>query len=428
MQEAKQLNKFEKKIKTYELNEFVKKYKAYIENITLFIILLLLTTINNKIALFSIADLNLIYIILMGVRYGTNQSIISAVLSCLLLIGNSLFQGKSLVSIILLTESVVQVLTYILAGVSVGYYSDYKNNKIKEQESHITEQQEKYKFLKELYDNTYNEKNILENQVITSKDSFGKIYGVIKKIESLETQYILKSAIDVLEEFLENETIAIYTLNKGYMRLNAKSKNRLFNIKKSMKIDDLKEAKDVLLNGEIYINKSFDKDIPSMIAPIINKNNVIALIVVRELEFCKMSLYHQNLFKVMVNLIESSMIRAIAYEEAISSDRYIDNTIFLNSEEFEKIIAINEEAKNNNKVEYTLLHVEETNTLQNISSKLEKCIRETDFAGINKYGEIYILLSNTSKEEGQVVVDRMLKNNIKVEFVDETMYGVESYA
>ena len=51
----------------------------------------------------------------------------------------------------------------------------------------------------------------LEEKVLSSKYSFGKIYSVVKELDSLEPQYILKSSIDILEEFLDSKRVAIYT-------------------------------------------------------------------------------------------------------------------------------------------------------------------------------------------------------------------------
>ena len=60
-----------------------------------------------------------------------------------------------------------------------------------------------------------------------------------------------------------------------------------------------------------------------MVAIIKKGNKVIATIMIEEIEFSKMNLYYENLFKVVSNLIESSIVKAYDYEKLTSKERYI---------------------------------------------------------------------------------------------------------
>lgn len=112
-----------------------------------------------------------------------------------------------------------------------------------------------YQFLNDLYEKTYQIKNELEEQVTTSKDSFGKIYGVIKKLDSLEPDKILSASIDILKEFLECNSISIYKVNKGYLRLSLRSSNKDLLSKNSLILSKLKEVEEELNNGKIFIRQ-----------------------------------------------------------------------------------------------------------------------------------------------------------------------------
>ncbi len=419
----KNLNR-KRKSKIKDKNEFIKITKPYVENIGMFLIVAFISSfLENTNSVFTIVDLKLIYVIIIGMMHGMRQSIIAATLSCLLLISSQMHQGISIISIFVLSQSLVQILMYLLVGIYTGYASDFKNAQIKELKRINNEQNSKYEFLDDIYNSTYEEKKELEQKFISSKDSFGKIHSYIKELDSLKPQYILKSSIDIMEEFLENKNISIYTLNNNYLRLNVKSSNNNFNPAKSIKLDNLGEAREILLNKEIYINKSLNPNLPSMIAPIFKEGKVISIIMVDNVEFSKMNLYYQNLFKIIVSLIESAIIKAYSYKQLTRKERYINDTLVLKSKYFKSNLEICEASRKEKKSEYTLLKVEADGNLNDLSSKIYRCIRMTDLLGIYN-GSLYIILNNTNKEESSIVINRLLNQGLEADIVD----GVEEYA
>lgn len=413
-----------KKIKSNKykkLKIFLKHSKPYVENIVLFIIVYLISKMISPVnSVFYFLDIKLIYIIVIGILYGSKQSLIATFLSCALLIVQSLDRGISIVSILVLNESLIQLLTYVLIGVYVGYVSDFKNVQIKTLKNENKKQEDEYDFLEDLYNKTYNEKKELEEKVISSKDSFGKIYSVVKKLDSLQPQYILKSSIDILEEFLDSNRIAIYTLKNNFLRLNVKSNNEDFKPTNNIDFDKLNIVKDHIQEGELFINKGLDISIPMMVAPIKKGNKVIATIMIEELEFSKMNLYYENLFKVISNLIESSIIKAYDYEELTSKERYIYNTIFLNENSFKKLLKIKQIAKFEKKLDYTLLKIDNTFDLKLLSHIIKSSIRETDFAGIID-DSIYVLLLNTKKEESYIPINRLESKGVSAKVMEEVI-------
>lgn len=413
-----------KKIKSNKykkLKRFLKHSKPYVENIVLFIIVYLISKMISPVnSIFYFLDIKLIYIIVIGILYGSKQSLIATFLSCALLIVQSLDRGISIVSTLVLNESLIQLLTYVLIGVYVGYVSDFKNVQIKTLKNENKKQEDEYDFLEDLYNKTYDEKKELEEKVISSKDSFGKIYSVVKKLDSLEPQYILKSSIDILEEFLDSNRIAIYTLKNNFLRLNVKSNNEDFKPTNSIDFDKLNIVKDHIQEGELFINKGLDISIPMMVAPIKKGNKVIATIMIEELEFSKMNLYYENLFKVISNLIESSIIKAYDYEELTSKERYIYNTIFLNENSFKKLLKIKQIAKFEKKLDYTLLKIDNTFDLKLLSQIIKSSIRETDFAGIID-DSIYVLLLNTKKEESYIPINRLESKGVSAKVMEEVI-------
>lgn len=411
-----------KSSKYKKIKNFLKVSKPYIENIVLFILVCFLSNIISPTdSIFSTIDIKLIYIIVIGIVYGSKQSLLATLLSCLLLVGEQLSMGISLVSILVLNESLVQLLTYILVGVYVGYASDFKNVSISNLKKEKKKQEEEYEFLEDLYTKTYDEKKELEEKVIASNDSFGKIYSVVRELDSLEPQYILKSSIDILEKFLNSKRIAIYTLKNNFLRLNVKSNDAEFKPSNSINFDKLNMMKKNIQYGEVFVNKSLDLGVPMMVAPIKKEDKVIAIIMIEELEFSKMSLYYENLFKVISNLIETSIIKAYDYEELTLKERYIKNTIFLKEKWFVNLLKIKQVAKFEKKLDYTLLKISNNILpLHDLSEIIKRSTRETDRVGMMN-GDVYILLLNTTKEESLTPINRLKSRGVHSEVVEEVI-------
>lgn len=293
-----------------------KKSKPYIENISLFLIVMLISYClqKNNLAFVDI-NIKLIYIIIIGINYGSKQAILSAILSCSAIIGEDLSNDISIISTLNVNGSLIRLMMYMLVGIFVGYKHDYKNNEIIELNLDIENSKKEYELLYNLYNDTYKEKNELENRLINTKYSFGKMYDVITKLDSLELEYVLKSSIDILEEFLDNNTVAIYLLNNNYLKLNVKSNNNSFNPRERINIKDLKGIINILEKDDIFINKEFNDSLPDIITPIKNENNIVGIIILGEVEFSKMNLYYQNLFKVIVNITESFIIKAYNHKK-----------------------------------------------------------------------------------------------------------------
>ncbi|NGT53072.1 NAD(P)-dependent oxidoreductase, partial [Clostridium perfringens] len=188
----------------------------------------------------------------------------------------------------------------------------------------------------------------------------------------------------------------------------------------SIDFNKLNLIKNHIQEGEIFINKGLDLSIPMMVAPIKKGKKVIATIMIEEIEFSKMNLYYENLFKVVSNLIESSIVKAYDFEELTSKERYINNTIFLNENSFKKLLKIKQTAKFEKKLYYILLKVESNFDLKLLSEIIKSSIRETDFAGIMD-GVIYVLLLNTTEEESYIPINRLKAKGISTKVIEEVM-------
>lgn len=388
--------------------EYLKGIRKYLENIGLFILFALMSIYMNKNGMAAELDFSIVYIIIIAIMYGTNQSIISIILASILGIFLRIQNGESLIQIIYDSSTIFKISIYVFLGMMIGYVIDKKNDDIAEYEDKYKTSKDNFNFINNLYEETRIDKKELENQIINREDSLGKLFAITEKLNVLYPEMIFDNAVEAVADIMKSEDISIYILpkNQQYLRLISQSKNERLKIKKSINIGEFKEIRDKILSNEIFINKQMEKDIPTMMAPLIIENEVKGVICISNMKFEDVTLYKQNMLIVISRLTAGALSRAYTYEEAILNEKYIDDTEILRYNYFKKII---EEKDQSGVLESNIL----LKVVQGECDSLKKYIRSIDSIGIDSKENIYILLSNTNDEEIRIIMDRLENHNIK---------------
>ncbi|MCY6482930.1 GDP-mannose 4,6-dehydratase [Clostridium aestuarii] len=422
--EKDKISKPEKNFR-FKLVNLYKEHSSYIENIILFLIMLhvnLKLSFFNENILHDPIDYNLIYIGIMGLLYGRKHGIYATVYSLIIYITVFLNSGGDLIVFLYEPKHLIHVSMYLLVGVIAGYSIDKKNLEIYSHKLNISSLTQKYDFLKQIYNETRIVKEELESQIIDSEDSFGKIYNIVKKLDSLEKESVYNSSIGVIEEIMKTTKVSVYSINRSekYLRLKAKSNVTEFDIPVSMKIKDYIEFSEVIDKQKIFINRKLDENIPMMIAPIVDNdtNKVIGVIIIHEVSFENLTLYYENLFKTLVNLISGALLKAYKYEQSINDKRYVKDTSILKTKEFNEVIEKIREKKDKFRMNSILIRVlDKENNYVKIDKMISKGIREEDYLGVGKDGYIYILLINTNCLDINIIIDRFKKKGILAKII-----------
>lgn len=367
-------------------------------------------------------DIKIIYIILLGILYGNRQSMLAVGMSTALYMFNELNKGREMLSLFYDTDFFFHVAVYLFIGLVVGYTIERKNTMLESKKRELESLSEKHEFLTEVFKETRQVKDELQQQIMNNGDSFGKIYSVVKELESLEPEKIFTSTVSVVESVMKSQAVTIYTVNKygSYLRLLARSSGTQFDASKSIKVEDFPYIQKLLHEKKLFVNKDLKGDIPLLAAPVFNNGKVVAVISVHTMKFDYFTLYHQNLFKIIVDLISSSLSRALSYVEATAIQRYIDGTPVLKPEVFADILASKQVANAKHGVEFMLLTPIETfDVSDETPQKVSRFLRETDYLGMSMEGKLLVLLSNSSQEEASFVLNRFEQNGIYMRMVDE---------
>ncbi|MDR0943404.1 MAG: hypothetical protein LBM41_02625 [Ruminococcus sp.] len=358
---------------------------------------------------YGIIDIRMLFVVVTGSLYGTFVGTVSALLACV-----SLFFSPnygSLDVILYNPENWVPFALYLIIGSVLGYTKDRRD-----EEKRIFEDEKAYlldtnDYLSGICNEALINKENYKEQLLGYKDSFGKVFSAVRRLDNQMSEYVYSEAIGIIEDILDNETIAIYTVasNGYYARLAMKSKN-LKTIDKSIKIDNLSEAKDTLLSGKVWYNSNMTPGLPSYAAPIMSGGKVVAFIFIMKAKLNQLSLYYSNIFSVLSGLVQDALVRAIKEEKAAESITYIEGTRVHCEEAFKKIYDANILLAESEKIGLSLLEINTAGgDIDDISSRLENSLRETDTIGIvsDERRLLGVQLINTVGDDLKFVLGRL---------------------
>ena len=235
------------------LKHIISKHKAAVrvaEFAAFFILFELLNGIAGNQAQFKMIDLRLIFVVLFGSTYGINYGIAAAAAESLSLIRAFEAEGSSWYVLFYEPSNWIPFIFYFAVGAICGYIRMKNKDNVQfiKEENNLL--QEKFLFTREMYQETIEDKNLYKKQILGSKDSFGKIFDITRKLDVIQPQELYIETIRVLEDVLENKTFGLYTLNRenGYGRLETASAQVQGNYPNSIKLSEYSAAMEELEN------------------------------------------------------------------------------------------------------------------------------------------------------------------------------------
>ena len=246
---------------------------------------------------------------------------------------------------------------------------------------------------------------------------------LLNQLNSLSSNRVIENAVILTEKILKCRGAAFYIISEDgrYLRLVAQSHNNSvdFRIKKSIEADLAEAIKTLIESRNIFVNKQEDKELPKIMVPIVIKNKVRAALAIFDDTLEDFNIHQENIFETISEAVTNALINAYTYENAIEADRYINNTGVLKYEFFKEIIENKEYFKINNGAEYSIIKLSHkfNNDVEYLYYNLKSQMRGMDYIGLDEEGSLYLLLSNTSHEEAEFVIERLIKRGFNAELV-----------
>lgn len=406
-------NKKKRQIKV--ANSKVKNiFTSMAELLALFVFMLFLNKWVAGNAKLSFFDFRLLFVVLLGTMRGLYMGIIAAFCACVSYILN-VSNGVDWQITFYNIQNWLPFAVYFLVGAISGYSRDKNQDQLhftmKEQEL----LENKYVFLSELYAKALQNKDEFNNQIISYNNSYGRIYDMVKRLNTTLPDQVFYEAIQITEDALSNAYVAIYTVdeNSDFARLNVCSKVLNATLSKSLRMSDYPEMLENLRKNETWINTLCLPDYPIYATPIFRDDQIAGLILLMKTTYQQMSMDYANKFNIVTGLIKDSLLRAMERTKLMEKDTMLANTKILNKESFKKVLEIKKQMKESDFSEYLLIKLQYENiTLTELSETVSQMVRNQDVLGQGEDGNVYLLLSQTNNKYISLIAERLAKKQI----------------
>ena len=307
----KKLNNRTTKIKS------LKTVLPYVENLAILLAVYLLSSLIND-HLYMV-DYQLVYIVITSFLLGKVQSLLSIGLGSAWFVFDSVITGRNLVSLVIDMDSLVHISLYIFAGLTIRFVLDRKRRMLHEYENEANLIKEKYQSLSTVHKDTLLKKEELQNQIIYTDNSVGTVYSIMKELNSLDFHQIYQSSVKIVEKMLKTDKVALYLYDQkqGSWRVATHS----VDFQPVIESQQYMYLSTVVKTHEPFINRRLDKNLPSMIVPVVVDGHAAAVICIHQLEFEYLSLFYMNLMNVVAELIGSSLHLAYQHEEGTTGEK-----------------------------------------------------------------------------------------------------------
>ncbi len=341
---------------------------------------------------------------------------LSVAAALIILVTCLMMHGADLVALLYNPIELLHFISYLFVGVLTGYFADcatYERaaNAWKERQA-----QARQSFLKNVYQESVRVKDKLYRQIVNADDSIGRVYHIVRRLDSVEEENLFTQTAAVTAEVLGVADVAVYTVSSGgyYLRQKVRMGELAAARPHSLHVEDHPYLMDIFRTQRVFANRALQDDVPDLAAPVVFEEKVIAVIEIYGLDFTQWSYYEQNLLSLTSRLVAASLGRAYRFEQEAAEKRYLPGTRILKGAEFQKVLdelsARRRLTKDN---PAALLPVELSGmTVPELDERLSHCIRAEDFAGEYE-GGIALLLPDVAGDTLGLVRQRLA--NVGVE-------------
>lgn len=172
--------------------------------------------------------------------------------------------------------------------------------------------EERLRFVRQLYQDTLEDKRSFRRQILGRRDSFGKVYAVTKALDATPAQELPRKIVEVLEDVLENHSAAVYRVDarRHLARRAACSADFAARCPQLLEGTGLGPVLRGIEQDGLWVNRELTPGLPMFGAAVRENGELRALILLHDAAGEQLSLYYQNMFRILCGLAETAMVRA----------------------------------------------------------------------------------------------------------------------
>ncbi len=379
----------------------------YVENLICFVAVFFLNHITAGNGFFDRLDFFLLYVLLFAVTLGQRQAVLSSLLASA---GYCLQQmyTRSGFEVLLDYNTYVWMAQLFIVGMVVGYIKDQLHTVKQESRDQIAYLEGRLSDIAEINDSNVRMKENFEAQLVNQKDSLGKIYDITSSLERQAPEEVLFTAVRMLSQLMDCGGAAIYTVaNRSYARLFSSTSPEARSLGNSIEYTAMTEMYNELKERRVFINKTMQDQLPLMASAVYSEDGIELIFMLWGIPWQRMTMAEANRLAVIGQMVQTAVVRANQYLDALSSQRYVDGTRLMAGDAFRQLAAAFLRAQDQGLTECALLEVPlPDGDCAAAAAALSGSTRQSDYMGSAKDGVLHVLLTNTSIENAGFVMDR----------------------
>ena len=366
-------------------------------------------------------DYRLLYVVLIGTLYGLDFGLVAALLASIGLAASYFTQyGYTFQGLFYGPSNWLPFIAYFVVGAVCGYVQLRNSEAIRAERDQNELVRNRNTFLTQLYHDAIEDKRAYRRQIVGRHDSFGKIFAVTQELDVLNPRDIYRKCCELLGEILENDSVAIYHVSGGaFARLVAASPAIAEDAARSLTLEQLAPLLGDGGRSNLWANRELTPGLPMFGYTIERDGAPAVLIFVRRAAENQMTLYYQNLFRILCGLVESALGRAFDYEAVAQDKRCVDGTCVLKQAAFGQELAAAQALADSKMGSFLLLRVVPgMEPVGELVGAIGSAIRESDAAGLVDGDVLYLLMRQAKACDLPNIRERLSAKQIAVEPVD----------
>lgn len=405
------------------LEDILNREKGILKYVELLIVFVLTELLNHYLSVnvyFKFVDIRLFFVVIMGTIYGIRTGLLAAVLECFALFFQYRQIGVDWTLLFYNVENWIPFMVYLTAGSVTGYVKNKKTEELKFAREEYGLLRDKYIFLNEVYQSAVENKGEYKKQILGFKDSFGRIFDAVQRLDNILPQSIFMESLLTMEDILENRSIAIYSVDEyeRFGRLVVCSNQLRTKLPKSMVLEEAGGLLETVKSRKIYKNTQMKEGMPVYASGVFREEKLVLFVVIYEVNANQYGMNYMNIFRILCGLVQTSFLRALDYQELAEGKIYYSGTNVVRPERFMEILSVQREMKEKEIADFVLVKLPEKDR-QKVSDLLSRVIRAADIIGEGKDGSMYLLLTQVSLENFRAVERRLAGTGLAYQVVEE---------
>ena len=377
---------------------------------------------------FRLIDYRLLFIVIMSTIWGSTAGFVSATLMIVSLAFAYFKNGTEWMMLFYDPGNWVPFILFYITAAICGYTRQLKEDETGFVRDENKKLEKENRYVSDLYQEALQYKNEYKQNLTLSKQGFGRIFDVVTRLNQSRSELIFAESIPVIEDILDNHSIAIYTIydsSARFARLEVSSSGIAKRIKKSLDLTEYTDIIDTLSKGELWINKQPQEGQPCYVAGVLNDGNVTVLIVIYNVAFSQMSVYYANLIRVLAGLLENFIVKAWQYQSAVRQREFYNGGGIMYEDYFRMQLKIHKDMTDNEITDFRLFKIDgEGKSADEWEKILRGKTRYNDSVCLGNDGNIYILTTQVDDQGEEIIIGRFEKAGLKCEKIED-MYPVE---